>query len=60
MNIIYPSDYFDSSKADEIFEAEYHSVKESGLSCLLLSTQHISNGKYKFSKGFEPNTPVIW
>ncbi|AIK15427.1 hypothetical protein WCU81_14235 [Pectobacterium atrosepticum] len=60
MNIIYPSDYFDSSKADEIFEAEYHSAKESGLSCLLLSTQHASNGKDKFSKGFELNAPVIW
>ncbi|UKE84929.2 ATP-grasp domain-containing protein [Pectobacterium colocasium] len=60
MNIIYPSDYFDSSKVDEIFEAEYHSAKERGLSCLLLSTQHVSNGKYKFSKDLESNSPVIW
>ncbi|MHC3492458.1 ATP-grasp domain-containing protein [Pectobacterium brasiliense] len=60
MNIIYPSDYFDSSKVDEIFEEEYHSAKKSGLSCLLLSMQHVSNGKYKFSKDIAPNTPVIW
>ncbi|RUR93452.1 hypothetical protein PB16LOC_01555 [Pectobacterium versatile] len=60
MNIIYPSDYFDSSKVDEIFEAEYNSAKESGLSCILLSTQHASDGKYKFSKYFEPNASAIW
>ncbi|MBA0197222.1 ATP-grasp domain-containing protein [Pectobacterium brasiliense] len=60
MNIIYPSDYFDNSKVDDIFEEEYHSAKKSGLSCLLLSTQHVSNGKYKFSKDITPNTPVIW
>ncbi|RYC41366.1 ATP-grasp domain-containing protein [Pectobacterium zantedeschiae] len=60
MNVIYPSDYFDNSKVDEMFEAEYYSAKESGLSCLLLSTQHVSNGKYKFSKGFELDAPVIW
>ncbi|POD96501.1 hypothetical protein BV924_09045 [Pectobacterium odoriferum] len=60
MNIIYPSDCFDSSKVDEAFEAEYHSAKESGLSCLLLSTQHVSNGKYKFSKDIAPNASVIW
>ncbi|KHN93354.1 hypothetical protein BSK71_09735 [Pectobacterium actinidiae] len=60
MNIIYPSDYFDDSKVDEIFEAEYHSAQESGLSCLLLSTQHASSGKYRFSGKFESGMPVIW
>lgn len=60
MNIIYPSDYFDNAKVDEMFEAEYQAARERGLSCLLLSTQHLSNGKYTFSAEIEPHVPVIW
>ncbi|WP_323666080.1 ATP-grasp domain-containing protein [Pectobacterium punjabense] len=60
MNIIYPSDYFNTAKVDEMFETEYNCARESGLSCVLLSTQHASNGKYRFSTSIEPNTPVIW
>ncbi|AFI91831.1 Hypothetical protein W5S_3768 [Pectobacterium parmentieri] len=60
MNIIHSSDYFDHSKVDEMFETEYNCAREGDLSCVLLSTQHASNGKYRFSTNIEPNTLVIW
>lgn len=60
MQIIYPSDYFDPTKVDEVFEMEFSTARLSGLKCYLLSTEHAAAGKYRFSQNFEPETPVIW
>lgn len=60
MQIIYPSDYFNKNQVDETFEQEFNCAREAGLKCLLLSSEHAANGKYKFSQSFEPDVPVLW
>lgn len=60
MQIVYPSDYFNRKKVDDVFEDEYNHAKNSGLTCLLLSTQHTSDGKYLLSQSLEPDVPVLW
>lgn len=60
MQLIYPSDYFNPAKADETFEQEFTCARQNGLTCVLLSSEHASMGKYKFSHNFEPDVPVIW
>lgn len=60
MQIVYPDDYSNLGKPDEVFEQEYLCAQDSGISCLLLSSEAATMGKYQFSGRFKPSIPVIW
>ena len=60
MQIIYPSDYFSSNNPDENYEDEFHYARQYGLNCILLSSQHLLENRFKFSGNFAANEPVIW
>ena len=60
MQIIYPGDYFDLNRIDENYEDEFNCARHNGLKCVLLSSQHLADGKIKFSESPEPHEPVIW
>lgn len=60
MQIIYPDDYSKTGKPDEAFEQEYHCAQMLNIHCLLLSSEDMALGKYKFSHPFKSDSPVIW
>ncbi|WP_114192885.1 ATP-grasp domain-containing protein [Edaphovirga cremea] len=60
MQIIYPDDFSNQARPDEIFEQEYLCAQQNRIHCLLLNSEAAAMGKYKFSGVFEPDIPVIW
>lgn len=60
MQIIYPSRLFHPTIPDETFEQEYYCAQEKGIHCLLLSSDAVAMGEYRFSAPFRAGMQAIW
>ncbi|MBK5072993.1 ATP-grasp domain-containing protein [Budviciaceae bacterium CWB-B4] len=60
IQIVYPSDLLHATMPDENFAQEYQQAQQSGIHCLLLSSEAAALGKYRFSTKFNADIPVIW